>query len=134
MSNWLLDTNALSDAIRNPGGAVVRRIAAVGESNICTSIVVAAELRFGAARKGSVRLTERLEAVLARMDVRALEAPADAAYGKLWAELEARGTIIGANALLIAAHALCLSAIIVTDNVREFERVPGLRCENWLRD
>jgi tRNA(fMet)-specific endonuclease VapC len=84
------------------------------------SIIVAAELRYGAAKKGSLRLTRQLEAVLGAVDVLALEAPTDAAYGELRARLEEAGKLIGANDLLIAAHALALDHTLVTDNEREF--------------
>jgi tRNA(fMet)-specific endonuclease VapC len=100
---------------------------------VCTSIVVAAELRYGAAKKGSARLTAQLEAVLQALPVLAFEAPADATYGRLRAELEKAGQPIGGNDLLIAAHAMTLGQTLVTDNEREFARVTGLRCENWLR-
>ena len=95
MSNftYLLDTNILSDLVRHPGGKVARRIEIVGEKRVCTSLVVAAELRIA---------------------------------------LEHSGTPIGPNDMLIAAHALALDLILVTANVREFARVPGLIMENWL--
>jgi tRNA(fMet)-specific endonuclease VapC len=99
-----------------------------------TSIIVAAELRFGAAKLGSARLTERLEAVLAVLEIVPFEAPADAVYGRIRAQLEQAGTPIGGNDLLIAAHAITLGDTVVTDNEREFGRVEGLRVENWLRD
>ena len=61
---YLLDTNVVSDLVRNPQGKVAQRIRKVGEARVCTSIIVAAELRYGAAKKGSARLREQLEAVL----------------------------------------------------------------------
>jgi tRNA(fMet)-specific endonuclease VapC len=132
MSQYLLDTNIVSDIIRNPQGAISHAIRAVGESRICTSIVVAGELRFGACKKGSERLTAQLEAILERMTVLPLDRPVDFHYGQIRTDLETRGTIIGANDLLIAAHALAIEAILITDNEREFRRVPGLTVENWL--
>ena len=63
LSRYLLDTNILSHLVREPAGIVARRIAAVGEAKVCTSLVVACELRFGAAKKGSPRLTAQLEAI-----------------------------------------------------------------------
>jgi tRNA(fMet)-specific endonuclease VapC len=105
----------------------------IGEQNICTSIVVAAELRYRAAKKDSSRLTMQLEAVLHAIDVLALEQPADAVYGALRARLERAGQSIGANDLLIASHALALGHTVVTDNEREFSRIDDLRVENWLR-
>lgn len=129
----LLDTNIVSDLVRNPQGQVAARIAQVGEGAVCTSIIVAAELRFGAAKKGSPRLTAQLELVLAALEVLPFEAPADAAYGDLRARLEAAGTPIGGNDMLIAAHAISSGCSVVTDNEREFGRVDGLTVVNWLR-
>jgi len=130
---FLLDTNVISDLVRHPHGRLADRIASVGEQHVCTSIIVAAELRYGAVRKASVRLAAQLEAVLAAIDVLALETPVDSVYGELRARLERAGQSIGANDLLIAAHALTLGHTVVTDNVREFSRIVDLRIENWLR-
>ena len=130
---FLLDTNIVSDLVRHPRGRIADRIAEVGEQHICTSIIVAAELRYGAAKKGSSRLTAQLEAVLDALDVLVLEAPLDIAYGELRARLEQAGQPMGGNDLLIAAHALALGHTVVTDNEREFSRIDDLRVENWLR-
>ena len=130
---FLLDTNIVSDLVRHPRGRIAERVERVGEKQVCTSIIVAAELRYGAAKKGSVRLTRQLEIVLSAVDVLALEAPADAVYGELRAHLERTGKSIGANDLLIASHALALGHTVVTDNEREFSRINDLRVENWLR-
>jgi tRNA(fMet)-specific endonuclease VapC len=130
---FLLDTNIVSDLVRHPRGKIADRISEVGEDDVCTSIVVAAELRYGAAKRNSSRLTAQLEAVLGALEVIALEAPADAMYGLIRANLERTGQPIGANDLLIAAHALALDLTVVTDNEREFSRVEDLRVENWLR-
>ena len=130
---FLLDTNIVSDLVRSPHGRVARRIADVGENLICTSVIVAAELRYGAAKRASPRLSAQLEAVLGAVDVLAFEPPADAVYGELRAHLERSGRPIGANDTLIAAQALSLGHTIVTDNDREFSRVPDLPLENWLR-
>jgi tRNA(fMet)-specific endonuclease VapC len=130
---YLLDTNTLSDLIRHPQGRVAEQIRRIGESEVCTSIIVAAELRFGAAKRGSARLTQQLETVLSVLDVVPFEQPADEAYGAIRAQLELAGMPIGGNDLLIAAHATALGCTVVTDNEREFGRVDGLVCENWLR-
>lgn len=129
----LLDTNIVSDLVRRPQGRVAERIRNVGETQVSTSIIVAAELRYGAAKKGSQRLTVQLETVLGALDVLPFEAPADAAYGLIRARLEQAGTPIGGNDLLIAAQALALGCTIVTDNEAEFARMDGLPRENWLR-
>ncbi len=132
MSRYLLDTNIISDLVRNPGGKAAQRAAQVDPDCLCTSIVVAAELRYGCAKKGSAKLLAAVEAVLDTIPVLPLEMPADAEYGGIRAELEAAGCTIGANDLLIAAHAYTLGAIIVTANVGEFSRIRGLGVESWL--
>ena len=133
MTRFLLDTNILSDLVRNPQGRIAERIAQVGDDAICTSIIVAAELRFGAAKKGSERLTVQLERVMSAIDIQPFDMPADAAYARLRAQLEAAGSPIGGNDMLIAAQALATDRTVVTDNEREFVRVTGLQVENWLR-
>lgn len=134
MTRYLLDTNVLSDLVRGPAGVIGQKVREVGGARaVYTSIVAAAELRFGAAKRGSERLTRQLELVLEKLTVVAFEHPADRVYAELRAGLERAGTPIGANELWIAAQALQDQSVLVTDNVREFGRVPGLRIENWLR-
>ncbi len=130
--SYLLDTNIVSDLVRHPAGKIAQLIRAVGEERICTSLVVAAELRYGAHKKGSARLTNQLEGILAALKVLPLEQPIDERYAELRAALEREGTPIGPNDMLIAAHALALGLVVVTANVGEFSRVPGLALENWL--
>ena len=130
--SYLLDTSILSHLVRQPQGIVTSRIAEVGENNVLTSIIVACELRYGAAKRGSRRLTRQVEAVLAAITVLPLEAGADQHYAAIRTVLERKGTPIGAHDLLIAAQARAIEAICVTDNVGEFKRVPGLKVENWL--
>ena len=100
---------------------------------VCTSIVVVCELKFGAARRGSAKLTANLTKVLETIAIEDFKAPADAAYAELRAALEKAGTPIGLMDMMIAAHALVLDATVVTANEREFSRVPGLRVENWMK-
>jgi tRNA(fMet)-specific endonuclease VapC len=133
VTEYLLDTNILSDLVRAPQGAVAEQIAAAGEGRVATSVIVAAELRFGAEKKRSERLAKQLEAILGALPVLPLESPADVKYGLLRAQLESSGTPIGGNDMLIAAQALALGCTLVTDNVREFARVGDLKVENWLR-
>ena len=132
-ARYLLDTNIASDLVRNPNGKVAAAIARIGAARVATSIVVVAEMRFGAAKEGSARLAQQIETILTELPVLPLEPPADMFYAKARLALEAAGTPIGANDLLIAAQALAGNMIVVTDNVREFSRVPGLKIENWLR-
>ena len=129
---FVLDTNILSDLIRNPAGRALQHIKALSGKDICTSVLVAAELRCGCTKKGSPELTRRVETLLTVLPVIPFEAPADLHYGRIRAELEASGQTIGHNDLLIAAHALAMGATIVTANDREFRRVAGLNVENWL--
>jgi len=133
LSGYLLDTNILSDLIRHPDGLVARRVEQVGQKEILTSIIVAAELRYGCAKKGSAKLLERVQGLLETIPVLSLDVPSDAQYGLIRAELEAAGQPIGMNDLLIASHALALGLTLVTDNTSEFSRVRGLKVENWLR-
>ena len=132
MTLYMLDTNIISDLIKNPNGKAAKRIARVGESNICTSIIVAAELRYGCAKSGSVRLRRAVEDLLGEINVLPFDVPADSEYGGIRAELEAAGQPIGSNDMLIAAHASAMGATIVTANAGEFKRISGLKVENWL--
>ncbi|AMN43079.1 type II toxin-antitoxin system VapC family toxin [Rhodoplanes sp. Z2-YC6860] len=132
MTLYLLDTNIFSDLVRNPQGKAAKQIAKRGEDNICTSIIVAAELRYECAKSGSKRLIQAIEELLAEVEVLPFDVPADTEYGGLRSELEAAGKPIGSNDLLIAAHARAVGATVVTGNVGEFKRVRGLKVENWL--
>jgi tRNA(fMet)-specific endonuclease VapC len=130
---YLLDTSILSHLIRQPQGVVAARIAEVGEANVLTSVIVACELRYGAAKRGSRRLTRQVEAVLGAMTIRPLESDVERVYASIRVALEKNGTPIGAHDMLIAAHARAIDAVCVTDNVAEFRRVRALKVENWLR-
>ena len=103
---YLIDTNMVSDLVRNPQGKVAARIAHIGEESVCTSIIVAAELRYGAARKGSARLLAQLLTVLDAFEILPFETPAEITYGDLRARLEATAKPIGGNDMLIAARQL----------------------------
>ncbi len=131
---YLLDTNILSDLVRNPQGVVATRISELGEAVVGTSIVVAAELRYGAAKSGSKKLTDRVDLLLSAIEILPLDGPADRHYANLRDHLSRQGTPIGPNDLLIAAHALATDLTVVTANTKEFSRVPGLPTENWLAD
>lgn len=133
MPAHLLDTNIVSALMRDPDGPIAGHITRVGQLNVCTSIVVLAEVRFGIARSRSRRLAAQLAAILGGLEVLPFAEPADVSYGELRSRLEQEGTPISANDMLIAAHALSLGATLVTDNEREFSRVQGLLVENWLR-
>jgi len=131
---YLLDTNILSDLVRNPQGVVATRITRAGEDSVCTSVIVAAELRYGAIKSNSARLAERIDLILSALEILPLETPADHQYAALRHHLTREGALIGPNDLLIAAHALASGLTVVTANVGEFSRVPGLAVENWLKN
>ena len=130
---YLLDTNVRSHLVRQPQGPVAAHIADVGEANVLTSVIVACELRYGAARRGSKKLTRQVEAVLSAMTIKPLESDVERVYASIRVALERKGTPIGAHDMLIAAHARTIDAVCVTDNVAEFKRVPALKVENWVK-
>ena len=130
---YLLDTNILSALVRNPQGEVAAQITKAGEDSVCTSIVVAAELRYGAAKSNSAKLAERIDLILSALEILPLETPVDRQYAAIRHHLTRKKTLIGPNDLLIAAHALSNDLTVVTANVREFSGVPGLKVENWLK-
>ena len=129
---YLLDTDTVSQIIRKPDGSAARRLLQAGTEEVALSVIVASELRFGVAKRGSRRLAHRIEQVLERIEILPLEPPVDEHYAQIRHALERAGTPIGPNDLLIAAHARALGLVMVTGNAREFSRVPGLEVENWL--
>ena len=129
---YMLDTNIVSDIVRNPRGAAARQLRRVGVSEVCVSVIVAAELRYGMSRNSSGDMALKMGEALDQFAVIAFESPADQYYGEIRTALETGGRGIGPNDTFIAAHALALGCILVTDNEREFARVPGLTVENWL--
>jgi tRNA(fMet)-specific endonuclease VapC len=130
---YLLDTNIISEIVKNPRGIIFSKIQSIGEEKICTSIIVACELNFGARKKNSPQLLEKIEAILDCIEILPLTDPVEQYYAEIRTYLEQQGTPIGGNDLLISAHALTLDITIVTANVREFSRVPNLKVENWLK-
>ena len=133
-SKYLLDTNILSDLIKQPSGIVAQKIShQENEDLLCTSIIVACELRYGAFKKNSTSLTTRVNQLLEVITIMPLEDKMSIKYAELRTFLEKSGTPIGSNDLLIASQASCLKLIMVTANVREFSRIPDLTVENWLK-
>ncbi len=129
----LLDTNICIHVINAKPPEVLERFRKyrMGEIGLCS--VVAAELAYGVAKSGSTRNREALEMFLAPLIILPFDVAALWAYGDLRAELERKGTPIGALDTMIAAHALSHKSILVTNNSREFARVPGLALENWVQ-
>ncbi len=130
----MLDMNILSDAIRNPFGRAQNYIQRSDRNAICTSAIVASEMHYGARKKGSGRLVEREEQLLDRISVLPYDDDASRYFGVVRTDLEQRGLPIGWGDLFIAAHARSLDLTLVTNNIREFSRVEGLKVENWLED
>lgn len=131
---YLLDTNVISDMMRNPTGAVAQRALAhcaqADSSAICTSVIVQCELQFGLARLTHPKWALQYQRVMQSLEVLPLDEAVAAHYASLRNQLEQLGTPIGPNDTLIAAHALSLGATLVTAD-GEFARVPGLAVENW---
>ena len=128
----LLDTNICIYIINAKPPAVLARFRQyrMGDIGLCS--VVAAELAFGVAKSVSARNRQALEMFLAPLTILPFDTPALWAYGDLRAELERRGTPIGSLDTQIAAHALSQQALLVTNNTREFAKVPGLHLDNWV--
>lgn len=127
----LLDTNICIYIINAKPPAVLARFKQhrLGDIGVCS--VVAAELAFGVAKSGSVRNLQALEMFLAPLTILPFDVDAVWVYGDLRADLERRGTPIGSLDTMIAAHALSQQALLVTNNTREFAKVPGLQLDNW---
>ena len=102
---YLLDKNILSDLVRHPQGVVAQKIAVVGEHDICTSIIVAAELRFGAEKRNSARLKNQVETILSAMLIVPFDVPADLKYAHIRQLMESSENPIGPNDFLIASQA-----------------------------
>ncbi len=131
---YLLDTNIVSEAIRKPNGKIARRLHRMNVDRACVNVIVACELRFGLEKHPTPRLRQKIDTFLSRTTILDLPSTVATIYGAMRADLERRGQIIGSNDMLIAAHAIHTRLILVSDNVKEFERIPGLKLENWLRE
>jgi len=131
---YLLDTNACVDYLSGRHPSVTVRLQQSAPEEVCISCIVAAELRYGADKSRWPPLNhQRLDTLLGEVRLLDFDASAARAYGSLRTALERHGQPIGANDMLIAAQALSAKLIVVTDNVREFSRVRGLKVENWRR-
>jgi len=129
---YLLDTNVLSDLIKNPLGKAAQRIRSLAPNMVCTSTIVAGELRYGVIKKASVHLRKRVDGLLNEMPILPLDTSCADVYGRIRAKLEREGLPIGVNDLWIAAQALASNKILVTHNMAEFGRVETLKIEDWL--
>ena len=133
---YLLDTNIVSYFLRDASPTLSQHILDSTPDTLAISIISAGELRYGLSKlpssKRTTELAHRLDALLIAIPVLLLPSNAAPHYGSTRAQLEATGTPIGNNDLWIAAHALAHNMTLVTNNTREFERVQGLKLENWL--
>jgi tRNA(fMet)-specific endonuclease VapC len=129
---YLLDTNICIYIINRRPMGVFDRFAGLKVGQVAISSITGAELSFGVSKSGSLRNMEALDKFLAPLDILSFDEAAMRAYGPLRSHLEGQGTAIGSMDLLIAAQALALNATLVTNNAREFQRVPGLVLENWV--
>jgi tRNA(fMet)-specific endonuclease VapC len=128
----MLDTDMASCIMKGTEPGVLRKLQRVPVTDVSISAITQSELMYGIERSPNfVRDQARIEVFLRHTQV--LDYPAEAAlhYGRIRAALKQRGTMIGANDLLIAAHARCLGLVLVTNNTRDFNRVPELKIENW---
>lgn len=128
---YLLDTSTVSLALRGHAPAAVERLRTTHRDDVAVSVVTAMEFRFGIAKNPSTRVRAVVEQFLDTVQVLSLERTVEKAYGDVRAFLERQGRPIGALDTIIAAHALSIRAVLVTNNLREFRRVRNLRCEDW---
>jgi len=126
-----LDTNICSYILRRHPASMIERFADLDRGQLWLSAIVAAELRFGAAKLASDRFAASVEAWLAGFEVRPWPTEASLPYAKVRVALERCGQPIGGMDLLIAAHAIAEDSVVVTNNAREFRRVPNLAVEEW---
>jgi len=125
------DTDICSYVLRRRPREIIARFDALDRDDVWLSAIVAAELRFGARRLGSATFSATVEAWLAGFEIEPWPVEASHQYAMIRAELERIGKPIGNMDLMIASHALCAGAVLVTNNIREFQRVPGLALEDW---
>lgn len=130
---YMLDTDTCSYIIRNRPEHIKEKLEEVEkEHSIGLSSVVVSELFYGAYKKGSRRFVRLVESFVDYFEIYDYDLKAAVEYGRLRAELERKGITIGAYDLQIAAHAISLNAVLVTNNLREFKRIKDLRVESWV--
>lgn len=132
---WMLDTNICIALIKRQPPELIAQIKKRKVGDVAISSVTLAELQYGVAKSKKVEQNRAaLDEFLLLFEIPAFDALAAESYGGVRADLERKGTPIGPLDLLIASHALSLRAAVVTNNIREFSRVDGLRVEDWLSD
>jgi tRNA(fMet)-specific endonuclease VapC len=129
---YLLDTDTCSYVMRQSSAVLLERFKRISSSDAAISVITQGELQAGLAKKPEAsQLRQRLERLNAVLPTVALPELAAFSYAQIRQHLERKGQIIGANDLWIAAHALAANLTLVTNNTREFARIPGLKLENW---
>lgn len=129
---YMLDSNICIYAINNHPTQVKAKLISIGEGQCAISSIVASELAFGVVKSGRTNNKANLTRFLSLFDIVPFDASSMWHYANLRHDLQAKGTVIGALDMLIAAHALALDATLVTNNTKEFERIPHLKVENWI--
>lgn len=133
-ASYLLDSNTIIAAIKGEHRALLNRIAALAPTRLQLSAVVLAELQYGAEKsQHGAQARAALDVMVSGFERLLFDADDAMAYARIRAALKRKGTMIGAMDCLIAAQAVARGLVLVTDNLREFRRVPGLSCENWMR-
>lgn len=130
---YLLDTNTVSFHIRKSSALLQKRLHEIPADSVALSVITEMEIRYGLARNPGLKIASSIEAFLQGMTILALTSEAARHYARVRADLDARGTPIGPLDLMIASHALALAATLITTDLSEFRRVPGLSCEDWTR-
>jgi tRNA(fMet)-specific endonuclease VapC len=132
VSLFLLDTNILTELARNPFGASSHKLKVAGSHNTFTSIIVAGEVRYGIQRHPAMKLLRQMEQIMETIEIRPLPLSAIDTYSVLRTSLDSRSLPISGNDMWIAAHAIAEDAVLVSNNIREFSRIPNLKVENWM--
>jgi tRNA(fMet)-specific endonuclease VapC len=133
MTRYLLDTNIVSDVMRNPEGPAELALRERADEEIGISLIVKGEVLFGLVRNANAKGRKRFDVLLDAIEVWPMQEGVADIYGQVRAAMEKSGDKMGPNDMWIAAHSLSLDATLVTDD-RRFHSVPGLKVENWLRD
>ena len=128
---YVLDTNTVSFHIRRSSPGLRRRLRRVRATEVALSVVTEMEIRYGLARNPALKIGPLVEAFLDGITILPLTSDVAHVYGKVRAALEKKGTPIGPLDLMIASHALAARAALITSDLAEFRKVPGLRCEDW---
>lgn len=130
---YMLDTNMCIYIIKKRPIGLLEKFNSIPQNRLCISVVTYAELQYGIERSSSKKMNQKIiDDFVSHLAVLSWEMEAARQYGKIRSDLEKDGTPIGNMDLLIAAHALSKKCTIVSNNLKEFNRVKNLKCENWI--